>query len=276
MNILEGILYGIISGFSEFLPISSLGHQQLLRIFFGISSPEPLRDIFVHIGFLLAVLIGCGTYLEKLRHELHQNNTPKHRRSGVRNRTGLYDVRLLKNTAWIMILGMILFRILFPAVTSLNWIAFGFFINGLILFIPEYMPQGNKDSRKMSGFDSFLLGIGSALTVIPGFSRVGAALSGGIARGADKVKTYNWILVLTIPYVCLMLVFDIIVVFQSGFGIISFVSFLGAMLSGIFSFISSIAGIYLIRFMLIRSGFSVFAFYSWGAALLTFLLHLSA
>lgn len=276
MNILESVLYGIISGFTEFLPVSSLGHQQLLKIFFGVSSPEPVRDIFVHMGFLLAVVIGCGTYLEKLRHELHQKKAPKQRRSGVRNRRSLYDVTLLKNTAWIMILGMILLKILFPAVTSLNWIAFGFLVNGIILFIPEYMPQGNKDSRKMSGFDSFLLGIGSALSVIPGFSRVGAALSCAVARGADKVKAYNWILILTIPYVCILILFDFVVIFQSGFGIVSFGAFLGAILSGIFAFASSMAGIYFVRYMLLHSGFSVFAFYSWGAALLAFLLHLSA
>ena len=128
----------------------------------------------------------------------------------------------------------------------------------------------------MSGFDSFLIGFGSALSVMPGFSRVGTALSCGVARGADKVKVYAWILVLTIPYICLFLVFDLIVIFQSGFGVVNFVGFLGAFLSGVFAFLSSLAGIYFIRFMLVRSDLSFFAFYSWGAALLSFLLHLSS
>ena len=69
MNILESILYGIISGFTEFLPISSVGHQRLLRIFYGVESPEPLRDIFVHLACLTVVFLSCGTYIEKLRRE---------------------------------------------------------------------------------------------------------------------------------------------------------------------------------------------------------------
>ncbi len=276
MNLWESILYGIVSGFLEFLPVSSLGHQELLKIFFGASSPEPLRDIFIHIAFLAAVLVGCGTYIDILRQEHSRSGREKRRRSGRRDRRSQYDLMLLKSTAFLMIVAMVFFRILFPAVLSLNWLAFTFLLSGLIIFIPEYLPQGNKDSRKMSGFDSFLLAVSCALCVIPGFSRVGCALSSSVSRGADKLKAYNWILILTVPSVLIFLIFDIVTVFQVGFGAISFVGFLGYILSGIFAFVSSIAGIYFMRFMLVRSGFSAFAFYNWGVALLAFLLHLSA
>ena len=276
MNILENIIYGIISGFSEFLPISSLGHQQLLKIFFGTSSPEPLRDIFVHIAFFAAVLVSSGTYIEKLRRELQQNPRIKKRRSSQRDRRAFYDAALLRSTSVIMLLGMVVLRIIFRSSLSLSWIALGFILNGIMIFVPEYLPHGNKDARSMSGFDSFLLGLGSALSVLPGFSRVGVFLSCAVSRGADKVKAYNWVLILTIPSVLIFLIFDIITVFQAGLGIAGFISFLGCVLSGIFAFISSLAGIYLIRFMLVRSGFAGFAFYSWGAAFLSFLLHLSA
>lgn len=276
MNVLENIIYGIISGFSEFLPISSLGHQQLLKLFFGGSSPEPLRDIFVHIAFLVAVLLSCGTYIENLRREIQQKQRIGKRRSGQRERRFFYDTALLRGTTLIMLLGMVVLRIIFRASLSLSWIAFGFLLNGIMVFIPEYLPHGNKDARSMSGFDSLLLGLGSALSVLPGFSRVGIFLSAAVFRGADKVKAYNWALVLTIPSVLIFLIFDIITVFQFGLGMAGFISFLGYLLSGIFAFVSSLAGIYLIRFMLVRSGFAGFAFYCWGAAFLSFLLHLSA
>ena len=275
MNILESIVYGLISGLSEFLPISSLGHQQLLKIFFGSTDPQPLRDIFVHLSFLIAVWVGCGTYIEKLRRELQQNTKTKIRRSQQRDRKSFYDVSLLKGASFIMIFGMIVLRMIFKEQRSLAGIAFLFLLNGIFIIIPEYMPQGNKDSRKMSGFDSFLLGFGSALSVLPGFSRVGIALSAAVARGADKVKAYSWILVLTVPMVLLLLVFDLVLIFQAGFGSVTFVAMLGYILSGLFSFVSSLAAIYLMRFLLVRSSISAFAYYSWGAALLSFLLYLS-
>ena len=276
MNLWESIVYGIVSGFSEFLPVSSLGHQEILKIFFGASSPEPLRDMMIHIAFLAAVLVGCSTYIDKLRQEYSQSGREKRRRSGGRDRRSQYDLMLLKSTSVLMVIVMAFFRIVFPAVLSLNWLAFAFLISGLIIFIPEYLPQGNKDSRKMSGFDSFLLAVSGALCVIPGFSRVGGALSSSVSRGADKLKAYNWILILTIPSVIIFLIFDVVAVFQVGFGVISFTGFLGYIVSGIFAFVSAMAGIYCMRFMLVRSGVSPFAFYNWGVALLTFLLHLSA
>lgn len=276
MNILESIVYGLISGLSEFIPISSLGHQKLLKIFFGISSPEPLRDIFVHIAFLAAVFIGCGTYIEKIRRELQQNTKSVRRRVQRSDRRAFYDVSLIKSASFTMVLAMVILRIVLKSTDSLSVIALLFLINGLVLFFPEYMPQGNKDALKMSVFDSFLIGLGGALSVLPGFSRVGCGLSCAVVRGADKVKAYNWMLVLTIPAAILFLIFDIISIFQAGIGVVTFLGFLGYILSGVFAFVSSLLGVYLMRFMLVRSNMTVFAFYSWGVALLSFLLHLSA
>lgn len=276
MNILESIVYGLISGLSEFIPISSLGHQKLMKIFLGVDSPEPLRDIFVHIAFLAAVFIGCGTYIEKMHRQLQQNTKPARHRVQRRDRRAFYDVSLLKSASFTLVLVMVVLRIVVKTSDSLSVIAFLFLINGIILFLPEYLPQGNKDAWKLSGFDSFLIGLGSALSALPGFSRVGCGLSCAVMRGADKVKAYNWMLILTIPAALLFLVFDIIVIFQVGIGVVTFIGVLGYILSGMFAFVSSILGIYLMRFILVRSNMTVFAFYSWGIALLSFLLHLSA
>lgn len=276
MNFLESIFYGIASGFSEFLPVSSLGHQQLLKTFFGVLSPEPLRDMMIHIAYLAAVLVGCGTYIDKLRQEHSLSSREKRRRFGGRDRRSQFDLMLLKSTAILMTVAMAIFRIVFSSSLSLNWLAFSFLLSGIVIFIPEYLPHGNKDSRKMSGFDSFLLAVSCALCVIPGFSRVGCSLSASVSRGADKLKAYNWILILTIPAVIIFLIFDVITVFQVGFGAVTFAGFLGYIVSGILAFVSSMAGIYFMRFILVRADFSAFAFYNWGAALLTFLLHLSA
>lgn len=276
MNILESIVYGLISGLSEFLPISSFGHQKLLDIFFGSGSPEPLRDMFIHIAFLAAVFIGCGTYIEKIHRQLRQNTKPTRRQGQRRDRRAFYDASLLKGASFTMVLAMVILRFCFKSPDSLGIIAFLYLLNGIVLFLPEYIPHGNKDAMKMSAFDSFLLGLGSALSVLPGFSRVGCGLSCAVSRGADKAKAYNWVLVMTIPAALVFLVFDIIVVFQTGVGAITFLGLLGYILSGVFAFVSSLLGIYLMRLMLVRSNMTVFAFYCWGAALLSFLLNLSA
>ena len=59
MSFLESLIYGLVSGLSEFLPVSSLGHQALMLRLFGLGNREPGRDVFVHIGILVALISAC-------------------------------------------------------------------------------------------------------------------------------------------------------------------------------------------------------------------------
>lgn len=275
MDLIKSILYGFVSGISEFLPISSQGHQKLFRMFFGITSPEPLRDMMIHIGLLLAILFTCGTYIEKLRREIRMSASSAKRRSRFRDSEISFDLRLLKSAMLPLIIFMIIFRLLEHSDSGLKAVAVFFLINGIVIYFPEHLMQGNKDSKNLSSLDGFLIGFFGSLSVLPGMSRIGGAISCAVFRGADRVKAYNWVLILSIPAIVLLLIFDLFVFFQWGFTGITFLSVLGYILSGVSAFGAALVGIYLMRFIAIRSGFTAFAFYSWGAALLTFLLYLS-
>ena len=274
MNILQSIFYGLISGFSHFVPISSSGHQQLLRTLFGVAAPEPVRDILVRLAMIAAVIFSSSTYIEKLKRTIHSNSTPR-RRVGNRGRGEQYDVQLLKNSAVLMLIGMIAFRLVFKSVFSFGWLAFLFLINGILIYIPEYLPHANKDAQSLSTLDALLMGIAASVCVLPGMSGVGAFLSAAIARGADIKKAYEWVLILAIPALILQLVFDVILMFVSGVGTVTFLVFLGYLLSAFFAFAGAILAVYLMRMIVARSGLTAFAFYNWSAALLIFLLYLT-
>lgn len=275
MDLIKSIVYGFVSGISEFLPISSQGHQKMLKLFFGVTSPEPVRDMMIHIGLLLAILFTCGTYIEKLRREIRISASSVRRKSRIHDSLISFDLKLLKSALMPLIIFMIFFRLLEHSDSGLKAVAIYFLINGIIIYIPEHLVQGNKDSRNMSSFDGLLLGFFGSLCVLPGMSRIGGVVSCAISRGADRVKAYNWALILSIPAIILMLIFDLFVLFQWGFTGITFLSVLGYVLSGLSAFGAALAGIYLMRFIAIRSGFTAFSFYCWGAALMAFLLYLS-
>ena len=57
MDLLQSLLYGLLSGVSEFMPISSFGHQAMLRRLFGASYWDPAMDLFVHMALCLAALL---------------------------------------------------------------------------------------------------------------------------------------------------------------------------------------------------------------------------
>lgn len=274
MNIWESLLYGLISGLTEFLPVSSKGHQAVLKELFGVTDAEPLRDIMIRISFLLAIIICCGTYIEKLRRD--QKTGRRSRRNRFIDSSTAYDLQIIKTAGSSMLAVMLLAGFTGSFAGNLAMVALFFVINGLALYIPEHLPHSNKDASKMSALDGLLIGISSALSILPGISRVGCSLSCSIARGADKQKALNWVLVLSIPATVLWLVFDLISLFTVGIGYLTFQIFLGYLLSAMVAFAAACCGIYIIRFITLRSDISFFGYYCWGMALLSFILYLTA
>lgn len=274
MSVLQSLLYGLVSGLTEFLPISSRGHQMILKDIMGISAAEPIRDILIHVSILLAIFVCCGTYIEKLRRD-HKTGRRSRRNRHFDSSTA-YDLRMIKTAAFPMLAVMLLSGFTGKLFNNLAFIALFFVLNGLFIYIPEHLPHSNKDASRMSAFHSFLIGLSGALSIFPGMSRIGCALSCAIISGADKQKALNWVLLLSIPAIVLLLILDFISVFSVGIGVISFQAVLGYVLSAIAAFAAACCGIYIMQFITFRSGIAPFGYYCWGMALLSFILYLTA
>lgn len=272
MNLLESLIYGLISGFSEFLPISSQGHQALLKHIFGAKSHEPIRDIMIHIAMLCAVIVASGTYLDRIRRE--RKIRTNRRRGMAGERTISQEIRLIRTAMIPMLLGIIFYIFGAKLGNSFGWLTLFFAINGLIVYIPEHLAHANKGAGQLGPLDSLLIGVFGGFSALPGISRVGGCLSCAIARGADQTKAYNWILILSIPALILLVVLDIISIFIAGFGPISLMGILGWIVSAIAAFAAAYSGIYFMRRLLSQSDITFFSFYCWGIALLSFFLYL--
>ena len=127
----------------------------------------------------------------------------------------------------------------------------------------------------MSRLDGFLIGLSGVLSVFPGISRVGATLSAASARGADRHNALSWSLLLSIPALVVLMGFDVLNLATQG--IDAFV--VQRLIEYILTFITAYGGGYLsiliMRFLAVRSGFSGFAYYCWGASLFTFILYMA-
>ncbi len=273
MNLFQSLIYGLVSGISEFLPISSMGHQAFLRKLFGVTESEPLRDIFIRVACLVAIIVSCGTYMVKLQ---RQRKNRHQRRGRPADKQSLYDYRLIRTAAIVMLLCMLFYGVFQAVSNSLALLALVFAMNGAIVYIPNHLPHGNKDGSKMSSLNAIVLGLCAGLGMIPGISRVGAAMSCLISQGAHKEKAYNWILLISIPAIVLWILLDLFGAISTGFGSVTFMAFLGYFISAVGAFGTALAGIYLMRFWTVRVGFSGFGFYCWGVALLAFILYLNA
>ncbi len=268
----ESFIYGIISGLSEFLPISAEAHRALYLQIVGGSDCGLLR-FMTHVGTLLGLLISCWPMIAKLNRERQIASVNKKRRKRVPDTKSLTDIRFLR----IANIAVILVFILYPIVNNLHerlWILAGLLIlNGIMLYIPQFLPGANKDSRSMTMTDSMIVGLSGGLGVIPGFSRIGFTTSTAMMRGADKRYAMDTALLLSIPALIVLLVIDFFAIFSTTAGL-TFIGVLSCITAGVTSFFGACFGIYIMRFLAVRAGFSCFAYYSWGLSLFSFILYL--
>ncbi len=273
LNWFESILYGIISGISVFLPISSIAHQELALLFFGARSFDPVRNLIVHISLLCALYFTCGPMFEQLRRET-KLRSGRHNR-GFSSRYRL-DLRLVRTATLPMLVGFVVLSYIFAGVRG-NLLAISglLLINGLLIFIPGRMLQGNKNAGNMTQFDAVLIGLCGSIGAIPGLSTVGGITGVSVCRGADRQQALNWAFMLSVPVLAAFSVLDIVQIFTVD-GILFWNSMLTYILSGLGAFSGGYIGIRLATLFMSRTGFSGFAYYSWGASLLSFLLYLFA
>ena len=272
MSLLKDILYGFISGFAEFLPVSSLGHQALLRDLFGWGSGQPIRDLLVHIALIIALLTNCGPSFARANRE--RRLVSRGRRINAEITKDGFDLRLIKTAAVPLVIGSLFCFYTLNRHYSLAWVSVFFFLNGVIMIIPDHVRSANKDARKMTGLEGIILGISGALSVFPGISRTGAMCAFASVRGASKHHTINWIFLLSLPALIVLCGFDFISIFTAAGNGTSFLALLGYIISASAAYCGGSLSIALIRFLTYRTGYDGFAYYSWGAALFSMILYL--
>ena len=200
---------------------------------------------------------------------------PKRRRKRPLDTDALMDFNLLKTTLIPTVLGVLLYTKLVFLGKEIHYVAGLLALNGIILYVPQFLPGANKESGAMTRIDGLILGLGGALGVLPGISCLGAGVSIGSVRGMDMKKVLNLALLMNIPVNLGLLVFDVMEL-AGGSMHLSFGSIFGALLAAAAAFGGIVLGIRLLQKIAQNLGYSVFGFYSWTVALLMFFLYLAA
>lgn len=274
LNWLEALLYGLVSGITEFLPVSAQAHQMILLNLFGYSESNGLLNLFVHIGMFAALAVTSGGYIKKIYKEYKLSKNNRRRRKRELNFQAVFDIRFVRIACIPALIGFIFYGKTLQWENTVPIVALFMLFNGIILFIPMYMSRGNKDSRNMSALDGILFGLGSALSVLPGVSRIGTGFSLAAMRGADTQHAYKWCLILSVPMLLVLSCFDIYRIFAVGLAQIEFMFVLKCILSAVATYFSATVAITFMKTLTSRSGLASFSYYSWGAALFAFILYL--
>ena len=275
MSWLESLIFGFISGLTEFLPISAPAHQSMMLRLFGAENGIGLIQLMIHIAILLALFTCCSEDFGGLYREIRLKKMSRRRRKRKSDARKTLDIALVRSAFFPMAIGFIFYPMASSYQNKLNFMALFMLLNGILLYIPLHMRSGNKDSRAMSRLDGTLIGFGAALAVLPGISRIAAASTVATARGADRQHALRWALYITVPAILILMGFDFRDIVVQGAGIHSFGGFIQAIFTAGAAYCGAYAAILVMRFMAVNAGFSSFSYYCWGAALYAFILFLT-
>lgn len=273
-NFLESLLYGLAAGLTDILPVSAQAHRTILMTVFGADGESALLRLLTHGAILAALYYCCQKQLKRISRQLKLARVPKKRRKRPLDMRTLLDFKLLRTMMIPTILGFLFYQKTASMNGSLSWIALFALINAVILFLPQLLPSGNKDSRTMSRVEALLMGVGGAAGIFPGISSMGAMTSVASVCGAEKQFGLTISLIMNMVITLMLMFFDFLAIVSVGIGTFSFAIFLGYLLAAAAAFGGVVLGERIMRAVTANMGIQVFAWYSLALALLSFILYL--
>ncbi len=273
---LESILFGILSGLMDILPVSAQAHKVLALKFFGVRGSSALLELFVHSAVAGAIFYNCQAHLIRMRRARALARIPKKKRKRPLDTRSLMDWSMLKTMAVPTVLGLLLYRYSGKIQTNFLLLALFLFINGIILYIPQFFPTSNRDSRTLSRVEGLLMGLGPVAAILPGISPVGATVSIASVCGVERGYGLTMALLVTMIFDLGLAVYDGIAILNGGLDAVSLMLVLRCLMAGIAAFGGATLGIRVLRRFSENHGYSLFGVYCWGLSLFTFILNLIA
>ena len=272
MKFLESLILGLVYGFSEFLPISSTAQLQIIGTIFGNDRVDPVRNLFIHIAVFIAVYTATAKKRMRLD-QAHRKYSAKRRNSNSFG-TSVAEYNLLRVITISFVVTFLLLYFIWPLSGNLLQVSLCLLINGVIIYFPDRTMQGNKNAKVMSTVEAILVGCVAGLSALSGFSRVGLVLSLAAFCGAERKNSSNWALLLSVCASAVLVLTDIFEIF-AGNGEPFWSNLFFNLISAVFAFVGSLAGIYILRKHISKNGGTSYAYYCWGAALLALILFLT-
>lgn len=275
LNWLQSAIMGFVSGLSEPLPLSGDANRGLLRQLFGVESEGPLFVLAYHVAVLVVVLMTGRLELGRLRRTAKILKTPPRRRTGHPDQNSAGTIKLLRSAGLIAVVGRLLSVHLDFFADKLYLLTAALVVGGIIEWLPVHFRSANKDGRHLAPADGMLMGLGAALSAVPGISLVGASASLGLLRGTDRRYALRFSWLLLVVSLAAAIFIDVLTVVGAGFSF-EWMELLCAAIGGACAAVGAYLAVQLMLALVRRSsnGVSSFCYYNWGLALLCLVLFL--
>ena len=200
MEYLKFILYGLIQGLTEFIPVSSTAHLKVISLFFGIDDPGPSLSAIIQIGSVMAILF----YFRKDIFNLKRRYSKKLFES-------LFYEKLFKSiligTIPIVLFGgaiKLFVPYFFDKIFRSNLsIALVSFLMAIFMYVADVSKKGSLNLKNHNYSDSFKIGLSQAFAIFPGISRSGITISTALVSGWERAAAAKFSFLLGIPAISL-------------------------------------------------------------------------
>ena len=246
---LAALILGLVEGLTEFIPVSSTGHMLLLGHFLGFESTGKTFEIVIQLGALLAII---SIYFRKL--------WTLATRWPVDAEARRFLIGLLVAFAPAAVIGFVAYDFIKTVLFETPLvICIALIVGGVILLLLDRMPKRPRwiDADAYPVRLYFLIGLFQCLAMIPGVSRSGATIAGGLLLGTDKRSAAEFSFFLALPTMGAAVAYDLFknrdVLDFSDLGLIA-VGFVAA-------FLTALAVVRFLLEFVSRRGFAPFAWW---------------
>lgn len=198
MDIFSGIVLGVVQGITEFLPISSTGHLVLAHTVLGIEDVSSLAiDAVLQLATALAVIV----YFFDEIYILAQTVLRKLGRLPVNEKDFTIVKALLIGTIPAVILGLLLESYMEDSFRNPIIVAIVLIVGSLFFMYAEYVYENNFHTGEIDVRTGLKIGLFQMLALIPGFSRSGATIAGGMILGLNRNDATRFSFLLALPVI---------------------------------------------------------------------------
>ena len=274
LNWLQSILFGLVSGAADIIPVSGQAHRLLLLKFFGVNQLPNLLALLLHLSVAAALYLSSQGQFVRMNRARALARIPKKKRKRPLDTRSMMDWSLIKTMLVPTVIGLLLNSRVRGWSVNMFLIAGMLFVNGLILYIPQFLPTSNRDSRTLTRLEGVLMGLGAGASVLPGISTVGIMVSIASVCGIERLYGLNMTFIVKLFFLIGLMVYDVLAIITDGLGGLTVMLLIQHIFTAALSFGAAMLGIRTLRRLAPEHGFHTFGVYCWGLALFTFILNL--
>lgn len=268
------IFYGLMSGMTEFMPVSTAAHSYLLAELTSYQTRHPLTLMLIHFACLLVVLIQCRHRIGHMRRELHLQWQQPQFRKRQPDRCTVLDGKIAIMSALPIVFMLVFSNYAYQIMADTLPLSILLVASGILLYVPQFQPGANRTSYHVTPVEALSMGVFGGLSVIPGLSRMGCYITLGLLRGWDRKYVLDIAFLVSVPALAILIILDLISLIVTGFAAITTGFLLCSILAGFAAFAGAWLAMVIMRYLCSGANYSGFAYYSWGLGLFAFILYL--